>query len=169
MGLAATLLPEFDQEMANTRKCLERVPEDKLDWKPHDKSMSFGEITTHMANLLSWTTLMIEQDSFDIAPPGEDPPRVDPAGSLESALAMFDKNVAVAHTAMKGASDELLLAPWTLLMGGNEVFKMPRVAVFRTMIMNHMIHHRAQLGVYLRLNDVAVPAMYGPSADEGSM
>lgn len=169
MGLAATLLPEFDQEMANTRKCLERVPEDKLDWKPHDKSMSFGEITTHMANLLSWTTLMIEQDSFDIAPPGEDPPRVDPAGSLESALAMFDKNVAVAHTAMEGASDELLLAPWTLLMGGNEVFKMPRVAVFRTMIMNHMIHHRAQLGVYLRLNDVAVPAMYGPSADEGSM
>ena len=169
MGLAATLLPEFDQEMANTRKCLERVPEDKLDWKPHDKSMSFGEITTHMANLLSWTTLMIEQDSFDIAPPGEDPPRVDPAGSLESALAMFDKNVAVAHTAMEGASDELLLAPWTLLMGGNEVFKMPRVAVFRTMIMNHMIHHRAQLGVYLRLNDVAVPAMYWPSADEGSM
>ena len=169
MGLAATLLPEFDQEMANTRKCLERVPEDKLDWKPHDKSMSFGEITTHMANLLSWTTLMIEQDSFDIAPPGEDPPRVDPAGSLESALAMFDKNVAVAHTAMEGASDELLLAPWTLLMGGNEVFKMPRVAVFRTMIMNHMIHHRAQLGVYLRLNDVALPAMYGPSADEGSM
>lgn len=169
MGLAATLLPEFDQEMANTRKCLERVPEDKLDWKPHDKSMSFGEITTHMANLLSWTTLMIEQDSFDIAPPGEDPPRVDPAGSLESALAMFDKNVAVAHTAMEGASDELLLAPWTLLMGGNEVFKMPRVGVFRTMIMNHMIHHRAQLGVYLRLNDVAVPAMYGPSADEGSM
>ena len=169
MGLAATLLPEFDQEMANTRKCLERVPEDKLDWKPHDKSMSFGEITTNMANLLSWTTLMIEQDSFDIAPPGEDPPRVDPAGSLESALAMFDKNVAVAHTAMEGASDELLLAPWTLLMGGNEVFKMPRVGVFRTMIMNHMIHHRAQLGVYLRLNDVAVPAMYGPSADEGSM
>ena len=169
MGLAATLLPEFDQEMANTRKCLERVPEHKLDWKPHDKSMSFGEITTHMANLLSWTTLMIEQDSFDIAPPGEDPPRVDPAGSLESALAMFDKNVAVAHTAMEGASDELLLAPWTLLMGGNEVFKMPRVGVFRTMIMNHMIHHRAQLGVYLRLNDVAVPAMYGPSADEGSM
>ena len=169
MGLAATLLPEFDQEMANTRKCFERVPEDKLDWKPHDKSMSFGEITTHMANLLSWTTLMIEQDSFDIAPPGEDPPRVDPAGSLESALAMFDKNVAAAHTAMEGASDELLLAPWTLLMGGNEVFKMPRVAVFRTMIMNHMIHHRAQLGVYLRLNDVAVPAMYGPSADEGSM
>ena len=112
---------------------------------------------------------MIEQDSFDIAPPGEDPPRVDPAGSLESALAMFDKNVAVAHTAMEGASDELLLAPWTLLMGGNEVFKMPRVGVFRTMIMNHMIHHRAQLGVYLRLNDVAVPAMYGPSADEGSM
>ena len=169
MGLAATLLAEFDQGMANTRKCFERVPEDKLDWKPHDKSMSFGEITTHMANLLSWTTLMIEQDSFDIAPPGEDPPRVDPAGSLESALAMFDKNVAAAHAAMEGASDELLLAPWTLLMGGNEVFKMPRVAVFRTMIMNHMIHHRAQLGVYLRLNDVAVPAMYGPSADEGSM
>ena len=169
MGLAATLLPEFDHEMANTRKCIERVPEDKLDWKPHDKSMSLREITTHLANLLSWTMLMIEQDTFDIAPPGEDPPRVDPADSLKSALAMFDKNVAAARAAMEGASDELLLAPWTLLMGGNEVFKMPRVAVFRTMIMNHMIHHRAQLGVYLRLNDVAVPAMYGPTADESGM
>ena len=169
MGLAATLLPEFDHEMANTRKCIERVPEDKLDWKPHDKSMSLREITTHLANLLSWTMLMIDKDSFDIAPPGEDPPRVDPAGSLEAALAMFDKNVAAARAAMEGASDELLLAPWTLLMGGNEVFKMPRVGVFRTMIMNHMIHHRAQLGVYLRLNDVAVPAMYGPTADESGM
>ena len=169
MGLAATLLPEFDHEMANTRKCLERVPQDKLDWKPHDKSMSFGEITTHMANLLRWTILTIEQDSFDVAPPGEDPPRVDPADSLESAVAMFDKNVAAARAAIEGASDEHLLAPWALLHGGNEVFKMPRVAVLRSMIMNHMIHHRAQLGVYLRLNDVAVPAMYGPTADEGGM
>ncbi len=169
MRLAATLLPEFDHEMANTRKCIERVPENKLDWKPHDKSMSLVELATHLANLLSWTTLMIEQDSFDMAPPGEDPPRVDPVDSLESALALFDKNVAAARAAIEGASDELLLAPWTLLMGGNEVFKMPRVAVFRSMIMNHMIHHRAQLGVYLRLNNVAVPAMYGPSADEESM
>ena len=123
MGLSATLLPEFDHEMANTRKSLERVPEDKLDWKPHDKSMSFREIATHMANLLSWTILTIEQDSFDTAPPGEDPPRVDPADSLESALAMFDKNVAAARAAIEGASYEHLLAPWALLHGGNEVFK----------------------------------------------
>ena len=169
MGLAATLLPEFDQEMANTRKSLERVPEDKLDWKPHEKSMSFVEIATHMANLLSWTVLSIEQDSYDMAPPGEDHPQVDPADSLESALAMFDKNVTAARAAIEGASDERLLAPWALLHGGNEVFKMPRVAVLRTMIMNHMIHHRAQLGVYLRLNDVPVPSLYGPSADEQGM
>ena len=169
MGLAATLLPEFDHEMANTRKCIERVPEDKLDWKPHDKSMSFVEIATHMANLLSWTVLSIEQDSYDMAPPGEDHPQVDPADSLESALAMFDKNVTAARAAIEGASDERLLTPWALLHGGNEVFKMPRVAVLRSMIMNHMIHHRAQLGVYLRLNDVAVPAMYGPTADEQGM
>lgn len=169
MGLAATLLPEFDHEMANTRKCIERVPEDKLNWKPHEKSMSFVEIATHMANLLSWTVLSIEQDSFDMAPPGEDPPRVDPVDSLEGALAMFDKNVSAGRAAIEGASDERLLAPWTLLHGGNEVFKMPRVAVLRSMIMNHMIHHRAQLGVYLRLNDVAVPAMYGPTADEQGM
>ncbi len=169
MGLAATLLPEFDHEMANTRKSLERVPEDKLDWKPHDKSMSFREIATHMANLPSWTILTIEQDSFDIAPPGEDSPRVDPADSLGSALAMFDKNIAAARAAIEGASDEHLLAPWALLHGGKEVFKMPRVAVLRSMIMNHMIHHRAQLGVYLRLNDVAVPSLYGPTADEGGM
>lgn len=169
MGLSSTLLPEFDYEMGNTRKSLERVPEDKLDWKPHVKSMSFREIATHMANLLSWTMLTIEQDSFDMAPPGEDPPPVDPAGSLESALAMFDKNVAAARAAIEDASDEHLLAPWALLHGGNEIFKMPRVAVLRSMIMNHMIHHRAQLGVYLRLNDVALPSMYGPTADEGGM
>ncbi len=169
MGLAATLLPEFDQEMANTRKCLERIPEDKLDWKAHDKSMSLRDIATHLPNLLSWTTLMMEQDSFDMAPPGEDPPRVDPVDSLEDALAMFDKNVAAGRAAIEGASDERLLAPWALLMGGNEVFKMPRVAVLRSFIMNHMIHHRAQLGVYLRLNDVAVPSMYGPTADEQGM
>ena len=169
MGLAATLLPEFDQETANTRKSLERIPEDKLDWKPHDKSMSFVDLATHLANLPSWTMLMMKQDSFDMAPPGEDPPRVDPVDSLEGALAMFDKNITAARAAIEGASDELLLAPWALLMGGNEVFKMPRVAVFRSMIMNHMIHHRAQLGVYLRLNDVAVPSMYGPTADEQGM
>ncbi len=169
MGLAATLLPEFDHEMANTRKCLERVPTDKLGWKAHDKSMSLGDIATHLANLPSWTMLTIEQDSFDIAPPGEDPPRVDPVDSLANALAMFDKNVTVARAAIEGASDEHLLAPWALLHGGNEVFKMPRVAVLRSMVMNHIIHHRAQLGVYLRLNDVPVPAMYGPTADEGNM
>ena len=169
MGLAATLLPEFDHEMANTRKSLERVPKDKLDWKAHDKSMSLGGIATHLANLPSWTMLMIEQDSFDIAPPGEDPPRVDPADSVEDALAMFDKNVTAARAAIEGASDEHLLSPWALLSGGNEMFKMPRMAVLRSMIMNHMIHHRAQLGVYLRLNDVAVPALYGPTADEGGM
>ena len=169
MGLAAALLPEFDHEMTNTRKSLERVPEGKLDWKPHDKSMSLGDITTHLANLPSWTMMTIGQDSFDMAPPGEDPPRADPADSVEDALAMFDKNVAAARAAIEGASDELLLAPWALLMGGKEMFKMPRVAVLRSMIMNHMIHHRAQLGVYLRLNDVAVPSMYGPTADEGEM
>ncbi len=169
MGLAATLLPEYDHEMANARKCLERVPEDKFDWKPHEKSMSLGDLATHMANLPSWTLLSIEQDSFDMAPPGEDPPRVDSVDSLEGALAMFDKNISAGRAAIEGASDEHLLAPWALLHGGNEVFKMPRVAVLRSMIMNHMIHHRAQLGVYLRLNDVAVPSMYGPTADESGM
>ena len=166
MGLAQSILPEFDHEMANTRKSLERVPDDRLDWQPHAKSMTLRRLATHIGNLPHWGVMTLQQDSFDMAPPGEEAPRVEPAESTAAALETFDKNVGEARAALEGASDEQLFATWTLLSGGQEVFSLPRVAVFRSFVLNHIIHHRAQLGVYLRMNDVPVPPMYGPTADE---
>jgi uncharacterized damage-inducible protein DinB len=169
MALSQTLLPEFDHEMANTRKSLERIPEDKLDWKPHEKSMTAGGLATHLANILTWAVHVINEDSLDVAPPGAPPYRVPAARSRQEALDMFDKNVAAARAAIAEASDELLLKPWALLSGGKTIFTLPRFAVLRSFIMNHSIHHRAQLGLYLRLNDVPVPSIYGPTADEGGL
>jgi uncharacterized damage-inducible protein DinB len=166
MPLNQALLPEFDLEMANTRKTLERVPEDKFGWKPHEKSFSMGALATHLATIPSWGSLTIQRDSIDIAPEGEPPPKTEQAKSLKDLLERFDRSVAATRDALASASDEDLLKPWTLLKGGKVVFAVPRVAALRSFIMNHNIHHRAQLGVYLRLNDVAVPSIYGPSADE---
>ncbi len=166
MSLSQALLPEFDQEMGSTRKTLERVPEDKFDWKPHEKSTTMGGLATHIANLPSWAGRSLKQDEFDLAPPGQPPMRIEPASSREALLATFDQNVAEARAVIAGASDEYFMKPWTLLQGGKTIFTLPRVAVLRSFVMNHMIHHRAQLGVYLRLNDVPVPSVYGPSADE---
>jgi uncharacterized damage-inducible protein DinB len=169
MALSEALLPEFDQEMGNTRRTLERVPEDKLGWKPHEKSATMGWLATHLAVLPSWAGIAIEKDSIDIAPPGEPPPQAPLARSRAEVLEMFDKNLAAARGAIAGAADEHLLKPWSLLSGGRTVLTLPRIAVLRSFVMNHSIHHRAQLGVYLRLNNVPVPAIYGPSADEGGM
>ena len=166
MSIGKRLLPEFDHEMALTRKTLERVPAEHFEWQPHEKSMTLGGLTTHLANVASWGSLTINNESFDMAPPGEEPVRVEMVVSAEEALERFDKNVADARVALEGVSDEEFLAPWTLLSGGEAIFTMPRIAVYRGMIMNHTIHHRAQLGVYLRMKDVPVPALYGPSADE---
>ena len=168
MGLADFMLPEFDHEMANTRKTLERIPEDKLDWKPHEKSTTMRGLATHLANLVSWSVHTIEKDELDAAPGGQ-PLRAKPIESVEEALETFDRNVAAARAAIEGAGDEHLMKPWTLLVNGQTIFTQPRAGVLRGMIMNHTIHHRAQLAVYLRLNDVPVPALYGPSADEGAM
>lgn len=168
MRLSQALMPEFDYEMANLRKTLERVPEDKLDWKPHEKSMTMRSLTTHLANMVGWGVHIIGQDSLDVAPAGESPLRAQPVSSRQETLEMFDHNVAQTRAAISGASDEQLLKPWTLSFGGKTIFTMPRVACLRGFLMNHMIHHRAQLGVYLRLNDVPVPSLYGPTADEGA-
>jgi len=168
MALNQMLLPEFDQEMANTRKTLDRVPEDKLAWKPHEKSFSMGDLATHLATLPSWAAITMENDSIDIAPVGEERPKSEPCKSREELLSRFDGHVASARAAIAGASDEDLLKTWTLLAGGKTIFAIPRIAALRGFVMNHNVHHRAQLGVYLRLNDVPVPSIYGPSADEGS-
>src|SRR5262245_36714048 len=164
MALKDALLPEFDREMESTRKTLERVPEDKFDWKPHEKSMAMGRLASHIANLFCWVSVALQTDSADIAPAGE-PPRKDPKTTAEL-VETFDRNVASARAALAEASDETLRAPWTMIAGGRTIFTAPRVAALRTFVMNHSIHHRAQLGVYLRLNDIPVPSVYGPSADE---
>ena len=169
MGLNEALLPEFYQEMANTRKTLERVPEDKLGWKPHQKSGTMGWLATHLANIPSWVSSAIEKDSLDLAPGGAPIEPLTEVKSRRQILEVFDKNVAAARAAIAGASDAHLGKSWTLLFGGNPVFTLPRMAVLRSFVMNHSIHHRAQLGVYLRLNNVPVPAIYGPSADERGM
>ncbi|MCU1266703.1 MAG: DinB superfamily protein [Acidobacteria bacterium] len=168
MAIKDGLLPEFDNEMANTRKTLERAPNDKFDWAPHPKSSTMGGLVTHLANLPSWVSFTIDQDSLDIAPNGE-PQRATPVHSNAEAVETFDNNVAAARAAIAGASDEQLFQPWTLMANGKTLMTLPKVAVLRSFVMNHLIHHRAQLGVYLRLNDVPVPSIYGPSADEGSM
>lgn len=166
MKLNKLMLNEFQQEMANTRKTLERVPEDKWDWRPHPKSWKMGELATHIANLLTWTALTVDSDALDIAPPGAKPPRTVAAQSLKELLERFDKNCQEAIAAFNRVSDEQLLKPWTMLAGGDVVFTMPRIAALRRFVLNHSVHHRAQLCVYLRLNDIPVPAIYGPSADE---
>jgi uncharacterized damage-inducible protein DinB len=162
-------MPEFDQEMANTRKALERIPDDKFDWKPHEKSWAMGGLATHLANLPIWTVYTINQDSLDLAPPGGGSLRAEEKNSRQEILEDFDKNVAAARDAIAGASDEELLKPWTLLKGGVTLMTLPKIAVLRSFVMNHIIHHRGQFTVYLRLNDVPVPSIYGPSADEGAM
>lgn len=166
MGIGQSMLPEFDNEMANTRKTLERVPDDKFTWKPHEKSFPMGHLASHLANLPGWTNVTIDMDEFDMAPVGGDPVKTPECHSQKEVLETFDANVAKARASIEGITDEKIFQPWTLLAGGNKVLSMPRVAVLRTFVLSHMIHHRAQLGVYLRLNDIPVPSIYGPSADE---
>ncbi len=167
MPISQMILPEFDHEMANTRKTLERVPDEKFAWKPHEKSMSLGGLATHLANIPSWTANTFDADELDIAPPGQEPYRLPEAKSRAELLEAFDKNVATARAALEKASDDNWQGKWSLLSGGEAIFTLPRAAVMRGFILSHSIHHRAQLGVYLRLLDVPVPSIYGPSADEG--
>jgi uncharacterized damage-inducible protein DinB len=166
MPISELLLPEFDQEMANTRKVLERCPENKFTWKPHDKSFAMGALATHIAAMTGWLADTMTKDTYDIAPVGQEPYKEEPAKTQTELLARFDGGVAKARKALEGASDEHWMKTWSLLSGGQALFTMPRYTAVRSFIFNHVIHHRAQLGVYLRLNNVPVPAIYGPSADE---
>jgi uncharacterized damage-inducible protein DinB len=166
MTFAQMTLPEFDQEMGSTRKVLERVPEDKLDWRPHPKSNTIGWNANHLVEMPTWINATMAASSLDIAPPGG-PQYVSPKLSTQKdLLETFDKNVAAARQALAAATDEQVSQNWSLLKAGQTMFTMPRRAVIRTFVINHMIHHRAVLCVYLRLNDVPVPGMYGPSGDD---
>ena len=168
MAIAQSLLPEFDAEMANTRKTLERVPDGKFDFKPHPKSGSMGWLAGHLANLPLWAAMTLQQDSLDIAPAGGQPFKLPETKNTKQVLEVFDQHVAEARKGIAAATDEQLMRPWSLLKTGQTIMTMPKIAVLRSFVLNHIIHHRAQMGVYLRLNDIPVPSIYGPSADEGS-
>jgi uncharacterized damage-inducible protein DinB len=167
MTIGQMMLGEFDQEMQNTRKTLERVPEDKWSWKPHEKSGTVGWLAAHIATMPGWTGMTLNTDQLDYAPIGGPAYELPKIENRKELLAEFDKNVVQARAALAGVSDQEIMKNWTLLAGGQTIFTMPRVACIRSMILNHVIHHRAQLTVYYRLLGVPVPALYGPSADEG--
>jgi uncharacterized damage-inducible protein DinB len=164
MTIAELLLPELEQEMATTRRVLERVPDDKLAWKPHDRSWSMGALASHLVNLLKWTDVTMNQTEFDLG--SVSPEEMNQtAKSRAELLAWFDANAATARQAV-AKSDADYFVPWTLKQGDTVYFTMPRYTCMRSFCLNHVVHHRAQLSVYLRLSDIPVPAMYGPSADE---
>jgi uncharacterized damage-inducible protein DinB len=163
MAIRDTLLPEFDQEMANTRKMLERAPQERFDYQPHAKSFKLDQLAGHLADLPSWVPMTLHTEVLELEP-GKYKPFL--PTSSQDLLAHFDKHVREARAAIAKASDEDMNTMWSMKWEGKTMMTMPRVGVLRSMVMNHLIHHRAQLGVYLRLCDVAVPGMYGPSADE---
>lgn len=169
MAIRDEFLLEFDREMASTRKVLERVPELRFDWRPHPKSWTARELATFVSLLPGWGTNTIELDSLDIMPGGKPAERPKPVASSAELLAQFDENVTAARAALAGADDAHLKGMWSLKAAGQTLSTMPRTAVLRYYVLNHLVHHRAQLGVYLRLLDVPVPAIYGPTADEGGM
>ena len=162
MAIVDSLIPEFDHEMATTRKVLERVPEERFDWKPHEKSFSLGVLAKHVATLPTWGTETLMRSEIDLV--GNNPPTS--AASKSELLNAFDKNVGDARAALVGKSDAELMAMWSLKRNGKTVFSMPKTTVLRSFVLNHVIHHRAQLTVYLRLLEIPVPSIYGPSADE---
>ena len=164
MALVDGLLPEFDREMTTTRKLLERVPDEKLAWKPHQKSFSIGELATHLATLPLWGMETLTRSEFDV---GTTPPPAALA-SKQEIIATFDKNVASTRSALAGRTDADLMGIWTLKRSGHTLFSMPRSVVWRSFVLSHLVHHRGQLSVYLRLLDVPVPSIYGPSADESA-
>ena len=169
MSISQGLLGEMDQELAGTRHVLERVPEAKLAWQPHAKSMTMGKLASHLSDVAGWGVHTMELPELDVAPLNG--PAYVPSDfrTVREILANFDATNTRLRAIVAAAPDAAYMVPWSLLMGGKIIFTMPRIAVMRSMIFNHTVHHRAQLTVYLRMNDVPVPALYGPSADEDKM
>lgn len=165
MTIAQALIPEFDQEMATTRTMLERVPFDRAAWKPHPKSTALGALASHLASLPGMVQAMFAGPEMDMSPPGGKPFVPPQYHSREDLLAAFDGNVRKAHDLLAGASDEMMRGTWTLKFGGHVIVSLPRAALLRSLTISHIIHHRGQLSVYLRLNDVPLPSVYGPTAD----
>ena len=165
MSIVDSLLPEFDHEMATTRRVLDRVPDAQFGWKPHQKSMSLGELAGHLANIPFWSSAVTNATSLDLDSLGDAVTLKVPA-SRGALMAEFDRQLAGARAGLAKSTDAEMLAPWTLKKGTQEFFTVPRISAIRTFVMNHSIHHRGQLTVYLRELDVPIPAIYGPTADE---
>lgn len=163
MRIAETILPEFDREMATTRKMLERFPEDKVEWRPHDTCMTLGRLAGHVAELAGWVIPTMNQDKLEMDPSKYNPNIVK---SRAEAVKQFDETVKTAREAIAKANDEAFMKPWTFVAGGQTVFTMPKIAVYRSFVMNHLIHHRGQLAAFYRIAGVPIPSMYGPSKDE---
>ena len=159
------MVAAFDQIVAGAKAVLEVVPDDRLDWRPHEKSWTLGELATHVANLPNWTMATLSVSEFDISPADGGPPPMPALGSSAEMVAALEESAAAARSAIEGCSPLDLTDPWTMLVAGEARFTLPKGVVIRTFIMDHMIHHRAQLGVYLRLLDVPVPQLFGPTAD----
>jgi uncharacterized damage-inducible protein DinB len=164
LTLRDVLVPEFDQEMALTRLVLERVPEDAFDWRPHETSFALGGLATHLALIPRWGATILEADGYDLAsrPPGPPPVKATRAEVLEA----FDQHVATVRRGLTDRSDAELAAPWVLTRGGRVLMSMPRVQAIRRFLLDHAIHHRGQMTVYLRMRNIPLPPLYGPSADE---
>jgi uncharacterized damage-inducible protein DinB len=154
------ILPEYDEEMASTRKVLELVPDDKLDWKAGEKFNTIGWNANHLAEIPGWVAGTLAETSWEIE--GYQSPKLTNAAEI---VALFDENVAAGHEALAKVNDDEMGVEWSLLHSGTPIITMPRAGVIRSFVLNHLIHHRAHLIVYLRLNGVKVPGMYGPSAD----
>jgi uncharacterized damage-inducible protein DinB len=163
MAIAQALLPEFDREMATTRKMLERFPEDKVEWRPHETCMTMGRLAGHVAELAAWTIPTLNQDKLEMDPNSYTPAVVK---NRAESLKQFDETVKTARAAIASANDETFMKPWTFVAGGKTVFTMPKIAVMRSFVMNHLIHHRGQLAAFYRIAGVPVPSIYGPSKDE---
>jgi uncharacterized damage-inducible protein DinB len=163
--LRDTLLPEFDQEMAATRRLLERAPAAAFGWRPHEKSWTLGGLATHLSQIPHWGTAILTRDAYDIVTDGTGPTpdKTTPA----EVLAVFDAHVAEVRQALAGMIDGQLLAPWSLSRGGHVLMSMPRSTALRRFLLSHLVHHRGQFTVYLRLQNVSLPPIYGPTADEG--
>ncbi len=160
MNFAGAFIPEFDHEMGNTRRVLELVRDDLLAWKANETLNSVGWVASHIADTLSWTGVIVSESQFDVAPvdgPAHQTPLLD---KMVEILAAFDENLSTARGIIAGASDEQLMQPWSLMQGGNEIFTLPKIAVLKTFLINHLVHHRAFLIAYLRMNGIAVPGMY---------
>lgn len=166
MKMTELFLADLEREAASTRRALERVPEGRYDWKPHEKSMPLGYLATIVATILGWIQFMVEEDQLDMTPQGDSKHKPRKLTTRAELIAALDDSVAKARQALENTTDEHLLTTWKFVVGGHVASENPRHIMIRDAVFSHLAHHRGQLTVYLRLNDAPVPSIYGPSADE---